>query len=72
MHFQSKPYIYNINLAPTCFGAAGAPTSGSPKYPDEIVRMLRHKCQISDVPYAQFRQDTLGSLKMTLMQRLNM
>jgi hypothetical protein len=44
MNFQSKPYIQNINLAPTCFGAAGAPSSGSPKDPDEIVRMLRQKC----------------------------
>jgi hypothetical protein len=48
MHFQSKPYIYNINLAPTCFGAAGASSSGSPNYPSEIVRMLRHKCRISE------------------------
>jgi hypothetical protein len=47
-NFQSKPYTQNINLAPTCFGAAGAPSSGSPKYPDEIVRMLRHKCRISE------------------------
>jgi hypothetical protein len=30
-HFQSKPYTQNINLAPTCFGAAGAPSSGSAK-----------------------------------------
>jgi hypothetical protein len=48
MHFQSKPYIYNINHAPTCFGAAEAQSSGSPKNPDEIVRMLRHKCRISE------------------------
>jgi hypothetical protein len=40
MHFQNKPYMWNINLAPTCFGAAGAPSSGSRKDPDEIVRML--------------------------------
>jgi hypothetical protein len=31
MHFQSKPYIENINLAPTCFGAAGAPSLGAQK-----------------------------------------
>jgi hypothetical protein len=43
MHFQSKPYVQNIILAPTCFGAAGAPSSGSPNYPDEIVRMLHHR-----------------------------
>jgi hypothetical protein len=48
MHFQSKPYVQNINLAPTCFSAAGTPSSGSPKDPDEIVRMLRHECQISE------------------------
>jgi hypothetical protein len=48
MHFQSKPYIQNINLAPTCFGAAGVPSSGSTKDPDEIVRILHHKCQISE------------------------
>jgi hypothetical protein len=46
MHFQSKPYISNISLAATCFGAAGAPTSGSPTDPDEIVRMQHHKCRI--------------------------
>jgi hypothetical protein len=37
-----------MNLARTCFGAAGAPSSGSPKYPHEIVRVLRHKCRISE------------------------
>jgi hypothetical protein len=31
-----------LRVAPTCFGAAGAPFSGSPKDPDEIVRTLRH------------------------------
>jgi hypothetical protein len=41
MHFQS---IYKINLAPTYFGAAGEPSSRIPKDPDEIVRMLCHKC----------------------------
>jgi hypothetical protein len=38
----------NINLAATCFGAAGAPASGSPEDPDEIVRTLHHKCRISE------------------------
>jgi hypothetical protein len=41
-------HIFRISVYPTCFGAAGAPSSGSPKYPDEIVRMLRHKCRISE------------------------
>jgi hypothetical protein len=96
VHFQiimkerpTKPYIYNISLATTCFGAAGAPSSGSPKYPDEIVHTLCHNCQISegrnwissvccqlkepyDVTYTQFHQDSLGSLKMALLQRRNM
>jgi hypothetical protein len=40
--------IYIINLAPTSCGAAGKPSSGSPKDPDEIVRMLRYKCRISE------------------------
>jgi hypothetical protein len=35
-----------MDLAPTCFGAAVAPSSGNSKDPDEIVRMLRHKCRI--------------------------
>jgi hypothetical protein len=48
MHFQSKPYIYNINFAPTCFDAAGAPSSGNLNHPDETVRMQRHKCRISE------------------------
>jgi hypothetical protein len=42
--FQSKPYIQNNNLAPTCFGTSGAPYSARPKDPDEILCMLRHKC----------------------------
>jgi hypothetical protein len=42
MHFQSKPYIQNNNLTPTCFGAAGTPSSGIPKDPDEIVCMLSY------------------------------
>jgi energy-converting hydrogenase Eha subunit A len=36
-------HIFRICLAPKCFGAAGAPSSGSPKDPDEIVRLLRNK-----------------------------
>jgi hypothetical protein len=48
MYFQNKPYILNINLAPTRFGPAGAPSSRSPKDPDKMVRMLRHKCQINE------------------------
>jgi hypothetical protein len=48
MDFQSKTYIQNINVAPTCFGAAVAPSSGSPKDPDETMRMLRHMCRISE------------------------
>jgi hypothetical protein len=46
--FKVNHIFGNINLAPTCFGAAGAPSSGSPKDSDEIVRMLRHKCRISE------------------------
>jgi hypothetical protein len=48
IHFQSKPYISNISVAPTCFGAAGASSLGSPNDPDQIVRMLRHKCRIRE------------------------
>jgi hypothetical protein len=44
--FKVNHYIWNIYLAHTCFGTAGAPSSGGPKYPDEIVRMLRHKCRL--------------------------
>jgi hypothetical protein len=48
MMMKERPtkYIFKVNhvfgisnLLLTCFGAAGAPSSGSPKYPDEIVRM---------------------------------
>jgi hypothetical protein len=59
MHFQimvkERPVkcIFEVNhilrisillLHVLAFGAAGAPSSGSPKDPDEIVRMLHHKC----------------------------
>jgi hypothetical protein len=57
MHFQCKPYIWNINLAPTCFGAAGARSSRSPKYPDKIVCMRTlyiHLFGTYDVAYARF------------------
>jgi hypothetical protein len=54
MHFQSKPYIQNINLAPTCFGAAGGPSSGSPKDP------YLHLFGTYDVAYTQFHQDLFG------------
>jgi hypothetical protein len=39
--------MLNIDLAPTWFGAAGTPCSGSPK-DNEIVHMLRHKGRISE------------------------
>jgi hypothetical protein len=29
---QSEQYIYNINAAPTCFGAVHAPSSGSSQF----------------------------------------
>jgi hypothetical protein len=48
IRYKNKPYIQNINLATTCFGAAGASSSGSPKDPDEIVRMLHYKFRLSE------------------------
>jgi hypothetical protein len=53
---RSKKFIFKVNHTliieyQSCsymFGAAGEPSSGSPKDSDEIVRMLRHKCRISE------------------------